>query len=707
MSPAARQSVPWAEWLRLEAAHWLFVVRTVAGMLLALAIAFRLDLSSPGSAAVTVSIIALPQTGMVLEKSFYRLLGTLLGAVVTLILLANLVQDRDTFILSVALWIGLCTAASAWFRGFQAYGWLLCGYTTCLIGFPAFMDATHAFDIAVDRVTIVSVGIVSAGFVNAVILPSRSTTSLVQQVRRSFVDFVAFLEASTRAGDAPRIRRTQHQFSRDIAQLDSIRASSVFEDPVSRIRSRRLFGFMGGFMFASSRLHLLHRQLDEVTARGQADVLRAVEPLLQAFRDAMRVQGQVPATALESAPLVAQLNAVLEHWSEQPDRDPVVDDDTWAALVTTRALIKESMGEAGNLAALYTGLYALRGSGARAPYARPRFHSDALQAGISGVRAALLVIATCTFWIASAWPEGFSMTFLAVVGCALFSSTPNPARAALQMCKGFAIGFPALIVCYTWVLPAASDFTMLALGLLPFLVFGAWLMTRPGQILVGSGYFLFYLTALNLTGLMSYDFIGMINNTLALLMGIVLSTLSLAVIVPANRAWRPQRAQQLLLGTLSMARSDRLPGLQARFENLVRDLTLQLITLRPDGHATDDDEAMGLIVLGLGDAIIRLRLLSARVAAQEIRPLLDCADTIVESLKRQDTDALGALDSRLAELYAAAAMGPGAAGARSAQDRPRVNDDVESLLVTLTSLRLGARDFVAAARAPSRVSHAA
>jgi uncharacterized membrane protein YccC len=707
MSSATPTTLSWPDWLRLEASHWLFVVRTVAGMLLALAIAFRLDLSSPGSAAVTVSIIALPQTGMVLEKSFYRLLGTLLGAVVTLILLANLLQHRDTFILAVALWIGLCTAASAWFRGFQAYGWLLCGYTTCLIGFPAFMDAPHAFDIAIDRVTIVSVGILSAGFVNAVILPSRSTTSLVQQVRRSFVDFAAFLDASTRAGDAPRIRSTQHQFSRDLAQLDAIRASSVFEDPVSRIRSRRLFGFMGGFMFASSRLHLLHRQLDELDARGQTHVLQAVEPLLQAFRHALHVAGHVPATASEAAPLVTQLNAVMERWRELPGRAADEDNDTWAALVTTRALIKESIGEAGNLAALYTGLRPLRSGAANLPYARPRFYSDALQAGISGLRAALLVIVTCAFWIASSWPEGFSMTFLAVVGCALFSSTPNPARAALQMCKGFAIGFPALLVCYTWVLPAASDFNMLSLGLLPFLVFGAWLMTRPGQILVGSGYFLFYLTALNITGVMTYDFIGMINNTLALFVGIVVSTLSLAVIVPADRAWRPQRALQLLLGSLTRARRDRLKGLQARFENQVRDLTLQLIALRPDGHPPDDDEAMGLIVLGLGDAIIRLRLVSARLAAEETRQLLECVDTIIVSIKRQDAGALGVIDSRLAELYAVSVTRSGEAGGRPVANRSQADDDADSLLVALTSLRLGVRDFANAVAPPLLVPHAA
>jgi uncharacterized membrane protein YccC len=212
------------DWLRQDLASGLFVLRTVLAMFLALWVAFRFNLSSPGSAAVTVSIIALPQAGMVLEKSFYRVLGTLLGAVMTLAILAVLAQHRDTFIVTVALWIGLCTAAAAWFRGFQAYGWLLCGYTTCLIGFPAFMDASHAFDIAVDRVAIVGVGILCAAVVNTVLLPERSATTLKKLVRKGFTDFGALAEAATRPGDSASMVAPQHQFSLDLGSLEAVRA---------------------------------------------------------------------------------------------------------------------------------------------------------------------------------------------------------------------------------------------------------------------------------------------------------------------------------------------------------------------------------------------------------------------------------------------------------------------------------------------------
>ena len=646
---ASSSAVSWTDWLRAEGTRWLFVLRTVLATLLALAIAFRFDLSTPGSAAVTVSIIALPQTGMVLEKSFYRLLGTFLGAVVTLILLANFVQQRDTFILAVAVWIGLCTAASTWFRGFQAYGWLLCGYTTCLIGFPAFQDATHAFDIAVDRVTIVGVGILSAGVVNAVILPSRSTTTLVARVRGAFTDFVAFLDAATRPGDAPAVHATQHRFSRDLAAIESIRAASLFEDPISRIRSPRLFGFIGSFMSASSRLHLLHRQLDALHAQGRADVAGRFEPLLRSLRDSVRVAGRVPASALEAAPLAAQLQTVLDRMERDLAQaaDDTVDPQGRLAVGTLSVLLREAVEETRRFAAVYADIHSLWSSGTGVPNTRPPLATDARQAGMSGLRAALVVVVTCGFWIASAWPEGFSMTLIGVVGCALFSAAPNPAQGSLQMCRGFVVALVATLVSYTWVLPAANDFASLALGLTPFIAFGAWWMSRPGHALAGSGYFLMYMTGLTLSGRMTYDFIGMFNNSLGLLLGIGVATLSLVVVGPANRAWRPQRARQMLLRSPRMALDGTLVGLQARFESRVRDLTVQLGALRDPRVDPADDEALGLNILEVGDALIRLRKQAGDAARGDVEEMLI---RVTEAVERGDRAALHALDATLNAL---------------------------------------------------------
>lgn len=58
---------------------FLFCLRTWLSAVLALSTAFWLQLSSPGSAAVTVMILAQPLRGQVLSKAVYRLMGTMSG----------------------------------------------------------------------------------------------------------------------------------------------------------------------------------------------------------------------------------------------------------------------------------------------------------------------------------------------------------------------------------------------------------------------------------------------------------------------------------------------------------------------------------------------------------------------------------------------------------------------------------------------------
>ena len=84
----------WWEPLPDEGHIWIAALKTTAAVLLALGIAFRLDLDSPGSAAVTVAIVSTQQSGMGLEKSFYRLIGSIVGALAALLFLSLFAQAR-------------------------------------------------------------------------------------------------------------------------------------------------------------------------------------------------------------------------------------------------------------------------------------------------------------------------------------------------------------------------------------------------------------------------------------------------------------------------------------------------------------------------------------------------------------------------------------------------------------------------------------
>ena len=63
----------------LPLSSWAFAIRIWLAIVLALYISFWLELEAPSSAAVTVTILALPTRGQVLEKAVFRLMATVIG----------------------------------------------------------------------------------------------------------------------------------------------------------------------------------------------------------------------------------------------------------------------------------------------------------------------------------------------------------------------------------------------------------------------------------------------------------------------------------------------------------------------------------------------------------------------------------------------------------------------------------------------------
>ncbi len=111
----------------------LFGLRFWASACLALYIAFWLELDEPYWAAISAAIVCQPELGASLRKGWYRMLGTLLGGVVSLVLIAAFPQDRVLLLLSFALWASAAAFASTVLRNFASYSAALAGYTVAVI----------------------------------------------------------------------------------------------------------------------------------------------------------------------------------------------------------------------------------------------------------------------------------------------------------------------------------------------------------------------------------------------------------------------------------------------------------------------------------------------------------------------------------------------------------------------------------------------
>ena len=150
----------------------IFAAKTTASGLIALLIAFTFNLDQPQWALLTVFIVSQPQSGLVLAKSFYRIIGTLIGAAVALLLVALFAQERVLFLggaravdRSLHLWLAIREKL----RRLQFCPVRLHGGDRRHSGRAR---RRNAFFIANARVTEICLGIIVAATVSRVVLPN-------------------------------------------------------------------------------------------------------------------------------------------------------------------------------------------------------------------------------------------------------------------------------------------------------------------------------------------------------------------------------------------------------------------------------------------------------------------------------------------------------------------------------------------------------
>ena len=225
--------------IRRTQARWselIFAAKTTTAALIALLVAFTFNFDQPQWALLIVFIVAQPQSGLVLAKSFYRIIGVFIGAGVALLFVALFAQERVPFLGALGLWIGLCCFGFQYARNFTAYSFILSGYTAVSVGIPGALDAGTAVYIATARVTEMSLGIIVAATVSHLVPANSVAASLrhaIADARNGLADYAIALFS---AGDAAPLR--MKLLSQAIA-IENLRAAAMLEDRNIRDRGRR------------------------------------------------------------------------------------------------------------------------------------------------------------------------------------------------------------------------------------------------------------------------------------------------------------------------------------------------------------------------------------------------------------------------------------------------------------------------------------
>src|ERR1700731_37398 len=112
---------------------WAFAFRIWLAAVVALYVAFWLQLGGASSAAVTVAILAQPTRGAAVAKAVNRIAATFVGATMSVVIAGLFPGERVGTLAAFILWMSVCVFVASYYRGFRAYAAVLSGYTVGII----------------------------------------------------------------------------------------------------------------------------------------------------------------------------------------------------------------------------------------------------------------------------------------------------------------------------------------------------------------------------------------------------------------------------------------------------------------------------------------------------------------------------------------------------------------------------------------------
>jgi uncharacterized membrane protein YccC len=407
-----------------------FGLRMWASVCLALYVAFWLELDNPFWAGTTAAIVCQPQLGASLRKGWFRMIGTLVGAVMSVVLVACFPQDRVLFLGGLALWGAVCSFLATLLRNFASYAAALAGYTVAIIagellGATGGVNADAAFLVAVTRASEVCIGIVCAG----VVLAGTDLGGAPRRLASLFANLSAgimsqFTGTLVMAGpELPDTQPVRREFIRRVIALDPIIDQSLGESSRLRYHSP-----------------VLQRAVDGLFA-ALAGWRAVANHLVRLPNDAAR---QEAAVILQSLP--QELRPLPEHgeparWIADPTSLHRISDTTIQRLIdlpvgtpSLRLLADKAAEVLAGMGHVLNGL-ALLVDDPTWPVPRSRgvirLHvPDWLPALVDAGRTLVVIVAITLFWIVSVWPSGAGAITFAAIIVILFAPQADQAYAA-------------------------------------------------------------------------------------------------------------------------------------------------------------------------------------------------------------------------------------------------------------------------------------
>jgi uncharacterized membrane protein YccC len=582
----------------------LFGIRLWLAVCLALFVAFWLKLDDPYWAGTSAAVVCQPQLGASLRKGWFRMISTVVGATMVVVLAGCFPQDRVAFLGLLALWCGLSVFVATVLGNFASYAASLAGYTAVIIAADN-LGATggaspDVFLVAIYRTSEICIGIVCAG----IVLAGTDLGGGRRQLALSFANLAAAITGGlTRmlapAGpQLPDTRAERRELVRRVIALDPAVDEALGESSHAHSHATTLQAAVHGLLGALDgwrgiATHLA--RLPGALRRREAEtILRSIPPELRS-----------PAEHGSPGRWMADPAAVHRLCARAVRRLLALP----AATASLRLVADETAKALLGIAHVFDGLALLvdapgqshpRHAGSRLGVA------DWLPSLVNAARAFVAIGAAELFWIATAWPNGgFALVVVAVLHLLLSPRGDVAYAGAIAVTIGAVGSIVCAAIVKFAVLPGLATFPAFCLALGLFYVpigFGVAYSRRPAALAVLTVMASIFSPLLQLTNPPSYDTSQFYNAALSVLVGCVVTALSFALLPPLSPAVRARRLLALTLRDLRRLAIAPMPPRWKTWEGRA----YGRLAAMPD-QAEPVQRARLLAALSIGGAIIRLR----------------------------------------------------------------------------------------------------
>jgi uncharacterized membrane protein YccC len=510
-------------------------------MLFAYGIALAMDWGHAFWAGFAVAFCGLTGVGDSLNKGLLRVVGTVFGAAVGLVLLSLFPQDRWLLLIAMSLFVAFCTymmgGTTRW------YFWFMAGLTVPIVALSGEPDGFNNFETALLRSQMTTLGIVVYSLVSVLVWPTHTGAAFKGAVRKAigaerelFARYLATLAGGPADSGTAELRA---EASQTLGSLDSrLDAAELDTDEIYEVRRdwRRLVRDLTELHKENERWRL---SLDQV---GGVDVPQFVTGLsklgfeLDARFAAIEsiLDGQVPV----HLPVEVELEI-----QQAPRRElPLFQAAALELTVQQLAAIER------NTRALLTTLQEIhnapfdrrRGRILDAPQRRAPLDPDRLGSVLR--QSTVLWLGLLLYLYLPSLPAASGIIIVATVLCMMMLLAPHLNPAAMVRPAAFAIVLGGVI--HIFVMPKLSGFWELGPLIFAVIFLTVYVFYDPRNILRKYFAIAFFLVISSIDNHQQYSFLIVPNG--ALVMAIIIGILTVTRYFPIS--YRPEDRFVVLMG---------------------------------------------------------------------------------------------------------------------------------------------------------------